>query len=92
MTVIFLRRVWVNNPVVIDNEFVKNLLLGIGELDILLPYFANLDQLLTLGPVVESASDVDVICVRMRPVCMTVSSREKSRCNTKLVPDKRVER
>ena len=71
--IIFLWRSRINDPFVVHHELVIYLLIGIGQVDLFLPYITDLVQLFALAPVIEGTSDVHILCIRMRPVDSTVS-------------------
>jgi hypothetical protein len=74
VTVVLLRSFWINNPLVIDHEFVQNFLVGLFQLDILFPDIAHLVQLDTLAPVVEGSCDVNVVGLGMGPASINASA------------------
>jgi len=67
-SIIFLGRSGINSPDVINDKLVKYFLICFLQSDLLLPNVANFIQLLTFGPVIEGARDVNVVGVGMRPV------------------------
>lgn len=71
--IIFLWGSRVDDPVVVHHEFVVDLLIGAGKVDLFLPDFANFVELLALAPIVEGTGDVHILRIRMWPSDSLVS-------------------
>ena len=61
MSIVFPRCAFIHNPLVVDDELVVDLLIGVWQFDFLLKDVADLVESLRLSPVVESAGDVDMV-------------------------------